>query len=217
MVVERLRTGRPTKTELDDEIYALYTAGAPPAAQPQSRTVQVRYLATDQVEPVVLKPRSVDSRLAKYDAAIVGILNEDYPPEPNDRVCPRCPNYFICPAIADADAQLRRIALENLLGNAWKFFSKKENARIEFGVQQRGVKRVYFVRDNGAGFAMAGAEKLFGAFQRLHSSADFPGTGIGLTTVQRIIRRHGGRVRVDSAVGRGTTFYFTLNKGETER
>jgi CRISPR/Cas system-associated exonuclease Cas4 (RecB family) len=97
LLVERLRTGRPTKTELEDEIYALYTAGAPPAAQPQSRTVQVRYLATDQVEPVVLKPRSVDSRLAKYDAAIVGILNEDYPPEPNDRVCPRCPNYFICP------------------------------------------------------------------------------------------------------------------------
>jgi len=120
-------------------------------------------------------------------------------------------------AIADADAQLRRIALENLLGNAWKFTCKKQNARIEFGVQQCGVESVYFVRDNGAGFDMADAEKLLGAFQRLHSSADFPGSGIGLTTVQRIIRRHGGRVRVDSAVGRGTTFYFTLNKGETER
>jgi signal transduction histidine kinase len=118
--------------------------------------------------------------------------------------------------IADADASLLRIALENLLGNAWKFTGKTERARIEFGVQRNGAETVCFVRDNGAGFDMAGAEKLFGAFQRLHSSAEFPGTGIGLTTVHRIIRRHGGRVWTESAPGQGATFYFTLSNPGVE-
>jgi signal transduction histidine kinase len=112
---------------------------------------------------------------------------------------------------AIADARLIRITFENLLGNAWKFTAKTPGARIEFGTREdpeRGA--VYFVRDNGAGFDMAYADRLFGAFQRLHTDKEFPGTGIGLATVQRIVRRHGGDIWAESAVGEGATFQFTL-------
>lgn len=111
---------------------------------------------------------------------------------------------------AVADSGLLRIALENLFGNAWKFSSKRESVRIEFGRTDNGQGPAYFVRDNGAGFDPAYAGRLFGAFQRLHASADFPGTGVGLATVQRIIQRHGGQIWAESAVEKGATFYFTL-------
>jgi signal transduction histidine kinase len=111
---------------------------------------------------------------------------------------------------AYVDARLARIALENLLGNAWKFTSKAAQARIEFGVRAEANHPVYFVRDNGAGFDMKYADRLFGAFQRLHTDKDYPGTGIGLATVQRIVLRHGGRIWVEAAVGEGATFQFTL-------
>ncbi|WP_051181676.1 PAS domain S-box protein [Thermithiobacillus tepidarius DSM 3134] len=112
--------------------------------------------------------------------------------------------------IAHGDARLLQIALENLLGNAWKFTRKQADARIEFGMREQDGQPVYFVRDNGAGFDMAYADKLFGAFQRLHSPGEFEGHGIGLATVARIIARHGGRIWAEGAVGRGATFYFTL-------
>jgi light-regulated signal transduction histidine kinase (bacteriophytochrome) len=109
-----------------------------------------------------------------------------------------------------ADMGLLKVALENLIGNAWKFTSREPEARIEFGVQEDAGRPVYFVRDNGAGFDQAYSDKLFGAFQRLHGQEEFEGTGIGLATVARIIHRHGGRVWAEGRVGEGATFYFTL-------
>jgi light-regulated signal transduction histidine kinase (bacteriophytochrome) len=111
---------------------------------------------------------------------------------------------------ADGDARLLAVALENLLGNAWKFTSKEPTVRIEFGSFSENGTRVYFVRDDGAGFDAAYADRLFGAFQRLHNDDEFEGTGIGLATVQRVIHRQGGRLWVEGGVGKGATFYFTL-------
>jgi len=114
------------------------------------------------------------------------------------------------PTYAECDAGLMRIALDNLLGNAWKFTGRQAEARIQFGCFSRGACTIYFVRDNGAGFDMQNAERMFGAFQRFHRASDFPGTGIGLATVRRIVSRHGGQIWAESAPGQGATFYFTL-------
>ncbi len=117
-------------------------------------------------------------------------------------------------ALVDPDQA--RLLLQNLLGNAWKFSSKLSAPVIEFGRCTKDGLSTFFVRDNGAGFDPAYAGKLFTPFQRLHSAAEFPGTGIGLATVQRIVHRHGGRVWAEGAVGEGATFYFTLPGSETE-
>ncbi len=131
--------------------------------------------------------------------------------ELHKRAPDRCVEFAITDGIkARADAGLIHVVLDNLLDNAWKFSSKKECSQIEFGEMHNGERPVNFVRDNGAGFDMEYADKLFGAFQRLHSTAEFDGTGVGLATVQRVINRHGGRVWAESAVGKGATFYFTV-------
>jgi signal transduction histidine kinase len=116
---------------------------------------------------------------------------------------------------AEADAELARALLANLLGNAWKFTGNHDAARIEVGAAAVDGETAFFVRDDGAGFDMAYAEKLFGAFQRLHSPGQFEGLGIGLATVQRIVRRHGGRVWAEGEVDRGATFWFTLPDADT--
>jgi signal transduction histidine kinase len=119
--------------------------------------------------------------------------------------------FVISPSIrATGDGRLLRIVLENLMGNAVKFTASRKKARIEFGVRRQEGAQVYFVRDNGAGFDMAYAGKLFTPFQRLHDESLFPGTGIGLATVRRIIHRHGGRVWAEGAEGQGAAFFFTL-------
>jgi signal transduction histidine kinase len=112
---------------------------------------------------------------------------------------------------AKADTNLIKVVLENLLGNAWKFTSKNA-AEIEFGVTTLDGVAVYYVKDNGAGFEMKYVDKLFGTFQRLHSETDFPGTGIGLSIILRIITRHGGSVCARGAPGKGATFYFSLDR-----
>ena len=109
----------------------------------------------------------------------------------------------------NGDAGLLEITLNNLIGNAWKYSGKRDEAVIEFGVTEREGKPAYFMRDNGCGFDMADAGQLFAPFQRLHGE-EFEGHGIGLATVERIIRRHGGRVWAESEPDKGATFYFTL-------
>ena len=115
---------------------------------------------------------------------------------------------------ANGDPLLLRIVMENLLGNAWKFTGKRADASIGVGSVREGAETIYFVRDNGAGFDMDYKDKLFGAFQRLHDANEFPGSGIGLATVERIVHRHGGRIWAESVAGKGSTFYFTLGEAE---
>ncbi|HOE27080.1 MAG: GHKL domain-containing protein [Candidatus Aureabacteria bacterium] len=123
----------------------------------------------------------------------------------------RAVEYVVEPgAVARCDPRLLRIALENLLDNAWKFTGKTPNARIEFRVVRENGVTMFCVQDNGAGFEMEYAGKLFAPFQRLHAAGDFPGTGIGLAIVQRIVHRHGGTVRAEGKPGGGATICFTL-------
>ncbi len=131
--------------------------------------------------------------------------------EPNRRV------EFSVPVRIEAfgDPGLLKIVLENLIGNAWKFTSKTENARIEIGSTQKDGETAYFVKDNGAGFDMKYVDKIFDPFQRLHSQSDFPGQGLGLAIVSRIVHRHGGRIWAEGEVGKGAALYFTL--GGVER
>jgi light-regulated signal transduction histidine kinase (bacteriophytochrome) len=119
--------------------------------------------------------------------------------------------------VVEGDPRLLRVLLENLIGNAWKFTSKHALAHIEVGARAQESETSYFVRDDGAGFDMAYAGKLFGVFQRLHTVNEFEGTGIGLATVKRIVDRHGGRAWAEGEVDRGATFYFTLGTAARER
>lgn len=145
--------------------------------------------------------------LSELSAKVIKILAQAHPERNVDVV--------IAPAMTvEGDPGLMHIALENLLGNAWKFTSHTDGARIEIGRSERDGELIYFVRDNGAGFDMSYAEKLFGAFQQLHSPREFEGTGIGLSIVQRIVARHEGRIWAEAKVGEGATFYFTLGKNE---
>jgi two-component system, NtrC family, sensor kinase len=160
-------------------------------------------LALSRVTRSSLEPAPSD--LSSIARAVVSRLTKTWP----DRKV----NIVLADGIVGyCDQRLVTIVLENLIGNAWKFTGKRDDARIEIGTIE-GKPRTYFVRDNGAGFDMAYASKLFGVFQRLHSAAEFDGTGIGLATVQRVIRRHGGRIWAEGKVGCGATFYFTLEAG----
>jgi light-regulated signal transduction histidine kinase (bacteriophytochrome) len=159
-------------------------------------------LGLSRVTRAELQRESID--LSAMAEAVAAELRLRDPTRPVD--------FDIVPTLtATGDVRLLRVVMENLLGNAWKFTAKQAQARIEFGVQtEPDGAPAFFVRDNGAGFDTTYVDKLFGAFQRLHRVSEFPGTGIGLATVQRIIHRHGGRVWAEGEVGQGATFYFTL-------
>ncbi len=138
----------------------------------------------------------------------LAILNDLQAGQPERRV-----EFGVMPGIeTTGDIGLLRIALENLIGNAWKFTGKTKHARIKFGIKQQEGTPVFFICDNGAGFDLAVASELFSTFCRLHSGSEFGGTGIGLNTVRRIVARHGGRIWAEAAVGQGATFFFTLGE-----
>ena len=158
-------------------------------------------LALSKVTRSEIKLETVD--LAAIANAIIEDMQSQYPDQQINWICTE-------EAKVRGDHRLLYSALENLLNNAWKYSAKEKHPRIEFGVETEGDNRIYFVRDNGAGFNMRYAEKLFTSFQRLHSDKEFSGTGIGLATVQRIIHRHGGEVWAESEMHKGAIFYFTL-------
>jgi two-component system, sensor histidine kinase and response regulator len=185
-----------------DEAGHRYLERVREASQHMSQLIDdVLYLS--RVTRAELRDQEVD--LSALATLILTRLQES---EPGRKVEVR-----IRPAVlVTGDGQLLRIALENLLENAWKFTAKQPDARIEFGATQASGEPTYFVRDNGAGFDMTYVDRLFGPFQRLHPQAEFPGSGIGLATVQRIVHRHGGRVWAEGLVGQGATFQFTLGR-----
>ena len=161
-------------------------------------------LELSRVTRAPVRPEPVDlSRLA------LQVADELRAGEPR-----RAVEIAIAPGLAArGDPALLRVALQNLIENAWKFTRRREGARIEVGEQRAAGEHAFFVRDNGAGFDMAYAGKLFGAFQRLHSEEHFPGTGIGLATVKRIVERHGGRAWAEGEPEHGAAFFFTLAEG----
>jgi len=158
-------------------------------------------LALSRLSRAEMHLESVDLSVLALD-----ILQELGQTDPTRRV-----RIVVAPGLrALGDPYLIRSVLENLIGNAWKFTSRTMDATIELGRQSSDGDTVYFVRDNGAGFDMAHMEQLFGAFQRLHAEEEFPGNGIGLASVQRILRRHGGRIWAEAKLNEGATFYFTV-------
>ncbi len=148
-------------------------------------------MATQEVEPASLVKQVLDELNGELQNREVEIVVGDLP-------------------VAHGDPALLRQVFSNLLGNSLKFTKNTSSARIEVGVQAVNGEQIYFVKDNGAGFDMRYADKLFGVFQRLHRVEDYEGTGVGLATVQRIVHRHDGRIWADAAVDQGATFYFTL-------
>jgi PAS domain S-box-containing protein len=173
------------------------------AAQRMGRLID-SLLALGHVKRVGIRSQPVD--LSELARAAAERLKESQP----DRVV----EFVIGEGFTErGDSALLGAAIENLLSNAWKFTRNQPNARIEFGSVREGGQTAYFVRDNGAGFDMAFASKLFGVFQRLHTPSEFEGTGVGLATVQRILQRHGGRVWAEGTVGKGACFHFTFGDG----
>jgi light-regulated signal transduction histidine kinase (bacteriophytochrome) len=178
----------------------LYLGYVRESAQHMARLID-DLLSLSRVSRVVIHRTRTD--LAEIARTVLGRLRRDQPERSVEFVAPDA-------LFAIGDTGLLTVVLENLLTNAWKFTGKRAAARIELGTMPELGRPAWFVRDNGAGFNMAYAEKLFAVFQRLHTASEFDGTGIGLASVERIIHRHGGRIWAEGEVDRGATFYFTL-------
>lgn len=163
------------------------------------------------IDDLLMLSRITRSEMNKEDVNLTAmardLLAELQRAEPERRVLCRVEEGLT----AQGDQRLLRIALSNLLSNAWKFTSKRAEAVIEMGERTQGNGTVYFITDNGAGFNVAYADKLFGVFQRLHRSDEFPGTGVGLAIVQRVIHRHGGKIWAEAETDKGASFFFTLS------
>jgi two-component system, sensor histidine kinase and response regulator len=176
-------------------------------ARIRAGTQRMAQLIDDMLELSRNARREMHFTLVDLSAMARAAVDELRKTEPERRV-----DIEVAPGLlAEVDAGLMQVVLENLLGNAWKFTGKQACPKIEFGATTRDGVPVYFVRDNGSGFDMAFVHKLFGAFQRLHSAAEYTGTGVGLANVRRIIQRHGGRVWAEGEVDRGASFYFSLS------
>jgi signal transduction histidine kinase len=190
-----------SKILLEDHAAAL-GEGRPYLDRIRAATERMASLIDDLLRFAQMATDELDRRRFDLADAARDILDDLRSAEPE-----RCVEVILPAALpAHGDARLVRVVLENLLRNAWKFTARRDAARIEIGTQAG----TFFVRDNGAGFDPARADKLFTPFHRLHSSADFDGTGIGLATAQRIVHRHGGRIWAEAALDRGATFFFTL-------
>ena len=172
----------------------------------RSATQRMAQLIDDMLNLSRVSRAEINMKQVDLSEIAINIANELHENQPEREV-----EFIIQQGIkVKGDNHLLRIVLENLIRNSWKFTSKHPQARIEFGVQPQNDRVVYYIRDDGAGFDMNYARKLFGAFQRLHTTDEFPGTGIGLATVQRIIHRHGGSVWAEGEVEKGATIYFTM-------
>ncbi|HHT9135383.1 MAG TPA: sensor histidine kinase [Candidatus Avalokitesvara rifleensis] len=172
----------------------------------RSASQHMAQLIDDMLELSRITRVQLQQEKVNLSAAVQAIAAELRERQPERRV-----EFIIAEGVVvDGDAKMLRMMLDKLLDNAWKFTGRHPSARIEFGVTEQEGKPVYFVRDDGAGFDMAHADKLFGAFQRLHTTTEFEGIGIGLSLAQRIILKHDGRIWAEGEVEKGATFYFTL-------
>jgi light-regulated signal transduction histidine kinase (bacteriophytochrome) len=160
-------------------------------------------LSLSRIARLELKPEAVN-----LSAVARGVLSELEARDPGRKVAAVVADDIA----ARGDARLFMLLFENLLASAWKFSAKSPEPRIEVGRAQHGAETVFFVRDNGAGFDMAYAHKLFVPFQRLHAATEFPGTGVGLATAHRVVARHRGRIWAESAPEKGATFFFTFGE-----
>ena len=191
---------------LEDNLSSLDEQG-----QDYLRRVQAASRRMGQLINDLLKLSRLTRGEMKYETVDLSLMAHEIADELNKQDSERQVEFRITPnMVVSGDARLLQVALENLLGNAWKFTAKQPQPQIEFGCQNIDDTLTYFVKDNGAGFDMTYADKLFVAFQRLHPTHEFEGSGIGLVTVQRIIHRHGGRIWAEGQVDKGANFYFTL-------
>jgi len=196
---------------LKDEIEGL---SAPEAVEHLDRIRNATFRMNDLIEELLRLSQigRNELRRSSTDLSLLAqnIVHEQRQSNPN-----RVVNCTIQPGmVAHADRALLTIVLENLLGNAWKYTGRLETASVEVGLEVGNGNKTFFVKDNGAGFDMSHASGLFSAFKRMHTQREFPGTGLGLTIVHRIVTRHGGTIWAKSAPGEGATFFFTLSPGE---